>query len=165
MVTYHPKGERMRSLCAVVALGMLVLAGQAQACANRILGAYLVNILNSDTTLASRSVIAVNDGGTMAVIDSNQGGIPDVSPPFTAALGSWECAASDTIAARVLDFSVPLDGSGAGLARVDYVLTIAHDGSVTGTAALRFFALTADPQVSVPPAATFSVQGVRLTVR
>lgn len=155
----------MRSLCAVIALGILVLAGQAQACAKRIRGAYLVNILNADTTLASRAVIAVNDGGTMAVIDSNQGGIPQVFPPFTAALGSWECAASDTIAARLLDFSTPPDGSGAGLAREDYVLTIAPDGSVTGTVALRFFALTADPQVSVPPAATFSVQGVRLNAR
>jgi hypothetical protein len=152
----------MRALVAVVSLGMLLIAGQVHACANRILGSYLVNILNSDTTLASREVISVNDGGTMAMVDSNQGGVPGGLQPFTASLGSWECTASDTIAARVLDFNIPQDGSGASLARVDYVLTIDKDGLVTGTAALRSFGLTDDPQVSVPPVATFSVSGVRI---
>ena len=144
-------------------LSLLLLAaqGQAQICGARVVGSYLINVKEQGSgDLASRGVLNLTASRTLTVIDSNQGGSPGNFPPFTAALGSWACDGQTAFVGRAIDFSIPHDGSSAGIARVDYAASVNNQGNISGTVELRFFGLTDNPQANVPAAATFDISGV-----
>jgi hypothetical protein len=97
---------------------------------------------------------------SLSLLAAETQGVPAVFPPFTAAIGSWACDGRNAFVGRTIDFSIPHDGSAAGIARVDYAASVTTNGNISGTVELRFFALPDDPQVNVPAAATFSITGV-----
>lgn len=154
----------MKKIAVLFVLSLLLLAAQAQAqfCGARVIGTYLINVWtqgSSDKQLVSRSVVSLTISGTMTVIDSNQGG--DGNSPFTAALGAWECDDFTSFEGRTLDFSI---GTQKEIARVDYEAEVDSDGDIDGTAKLRFFDLTDDPQDDDQAKSTleFDIEGVKV---
>jgi hypothetical protein len=151
----------MKKFIALVVVSLSLLAAETQACTARVVGSYLVDVLEQGSgDRVSRGVLSLTGSRTLTVIDSNQGGIPDVFAPFTAALGSWACDGQTAFVGRAIDFSIPHDGSSAGIARVDYAASVNNKGEISGTVELRFFALSDDPQANVPATSTFDISGV-----
>ena len=154
------------ALCSALTIGK----AQADDRCGPLSATYLLTVLNSDGSFASRQVFTLTEDGNVIVDDSGQGGVTGVFNPFTTAQGTWECGSrsSPTQAnATTLDFSLP--GSVAGgqtIGRDDYNITFhAVSKTISGTIELRFFPLSGNPLVSPLPApnSTFTFTGVRVT--
>jgi hypothetical protein len=120
------------------ALGALATPAAANN-GNGVSGAtFLLTITNAaDGTFASRSVITFYADGSVAVIDSGQGG---PSFTFSSQLGVWINGTASGAIVRTLDFSFP----SLGIARVDYNFNGLKQ-NVSGTITLTSFGLQDDP--------------------
>lgn len=169
-------GAARRAVCGPV-LGLVLLAtgaSDAQAWTARLwcegfVGTYLVDDLDDDGTVDSRSLIVLAADGTFLLVDSNQAGVEGSFNPFTDAAGSWSCrrhGLRSVAEAVVLDFTLPgSEGDDQSIARLDYFdMTVDRQGSIEGQATLRFFPLDADPLHPPPNTATpYRFQGQRIT--
>ena len=133
-------------------------------------GTYLVDNLDDDGSVDSRSLIVLAADGTFLFVDSNQAGVEGSFNPFTDAAGRWSCRLEDSgkvAEAVVLDFTLPgSEGDAQFVARLDYddVTVDSDTGAIAGQATLRFFPLDADPldaPANTAPPVTF--QGQRIT--
>jgi hypothetical protein len=138
MTTFRP----WRVLVLLVCLGAVALpARQATADILSLLhgASYLITIKDAAGVFASRGVLTLHSDGTMAAIDSGQGGPAFF---FSSQLGAWKRNGTGGGVGRTLDFDFPQ----AGVARLDYTFTFSADGRhVTGTITLTDFPLQADP--------------------
>jgi len=153
------KQIRVLAVLAVCVLGLgssALLYGQNDA----ITGAsYLTTITVAGTgAFSSRSTILFHADHSLTVVDSGQGG-PGIQ--FSSQQGAWRDTGHDNIAARTLDFSFP----GAGIARVDYLVTTISANGIAGTITLTFFGLTDNPlDGGGIPGGTFNFTGTKITV-
>ncbi len=169
-------GSARRAVCGGL-FGLALLAtgaSDAQAWTARpwcdsFVGTYLVDNLDDDGSVDSRSLIVLAADGTFLLVDSNQAGVDGSFNPFTDAAGSWSCrrhGLRSVAEAVVLDFTLPgSEGDEQSIARLDYFdLTVDRQGSIEGEATLRFFPLDTDPLHAPPNTATpYSFQGQRIT--
>jgi hypothetical protein len=117
----------------------IVLPAQPAAGDDDVRGAsYLITVNDSLGNFASRGVMTLHADHTMSVIDSAQGGPAFM---FSSQLGSWERDRKGGLVARTIDFDFP----SAGVARLDYHITFASGGLVTGTITLTSFPLQGNP--------------------
>lgn len=157
----------------VAALALLVVgSGDAEASlrgCKEFVGTYLVDNLNDDGSVDSRSLIVLAADGTFLFVDSNQAGVEGSFNPFTDAAGRWSCRAEESsrvAEAVVLDFTLPgSEGDEQSVARLDYYgVTVDRHGGIAGQATLRFFALDADPlNAPANTAPPFRFEGQRIT--
>ncbi|MEM8853853.1 MAG: hypothetical protein AAGD34_09145 [Pseudomonadota bacterium] len=116
-----------------------------------------------------RSLISFTNGGHVFFNDSAQGG-GEGYQPFTTARGAWSCEAADggaTFAFAVIDFTLATaDNPDEGLARVDVTGRYdAADGTISGSAIVSFYPLTADPIAktgALPGSATYNFSGEKI---
>lgn len=102
-------------------------------------GSYLTTIKDAGGNLSSRSVITLHADHTMLAVDSGQQG---PTYYFSNQVGMWKPAGNHQIAARVIDFQFPLNLGGPGMARADYVISLAPGRrQMTGTITVRTFSL------------------------
>ncbi|MEZ5904355.1 MAG: hypothetical protein R3C69_04345 [Geminicoccaceae bacterium] len=74
---------------------------------------YLVDNLDGDGSVDSRSLVVPAADGTFLFVDSNQAGLAGSFNPFTDAAGSWSCrriGLRSVAEAVVLDFTLPREG-------------------------------------------------------
>ena len=106
---------------------------------------YLITNKDSTGAFASRGVITIHADHTLSVIDSAQGG---PTYYFGDQLGTWGVTKAGFVG-RTINFTYP-PPSGAPVpqdpvARLDYTFKVGRDGSISGTIALYYFPLTANP--------------------
>ena len=123
------------------------LSAASRACAHLLAGTYLTQIVDSQGSLLSRSILTFQQGGTLLSLDSNQAGIATQFNPFTANSGEWTCAGRTSLAASTLSFTLPgSEGPEPGLARSDFQVRIdPRTRALEGTIELIFFPLSGDP--------------------
>jgi hypothetical protein len=111
------------ALGTVLCCGMAVGEARADDACAPLSATYLLTVLNSDGSFASRQVTLTGDRNVI-VDDSAQGGVTGAFNPFTTAQGTWECEARSTpiqADATTLDFSLPGSVSGGQtIGRTDY---------------------------------------------
>jgi hypothetical protein len=146
----------------LVFLAPQVTNAATRRCDHLVVGTYLTTVTDAKGSITSRSILTLSGDGTLASIESNQGGLEGVYNPFTDAQGSWQCTGTQTFTGTSLNFT--LAGSVSpdlGIARLDFKATVTKEThAVKGTMELRFFPMSANPlEDKVPPFATFSFEG------
>ncbi len=102
-------------------------------------GCYLTVIKDAEGNFASRSIITLHPDHTMLATDSGEQGPTNY---FGSQLGTWRPARNHQIVGRMIDFCYPLNPGGLGVARADYVISLAPGRrQVTGTITVRAFPL------------------------
>jgi hypothetical protein len=100
---------------------------------------YIITILYAQTgAFSSRGVITLNPDRTLFVLDSAEGG---PTYHFGDQQGIWGVTRSG-IVGRTINFSY---GAQTQIARLDYTFNFGPDGAISGTVALYYFPLTANP--------------------
>ena len=153
------------ALCSALAIG----EAHADDACGPFSGTYLITVLNSDGSFASRQLLTLTQDGNVVVDDSAQGGVTGVFNPFSTAQGTWQCESGFSpirADATALDFTFP--GSvpgGQNIGRTDYEITF-HivSKTISGTSDLRFFPLNGNPLMTPLPSpnASFTFTGVRV---
>lgn len=136
-------------------------------CASKLNGTYLNTVTTQQGGFfVLRSLATFTPPGAVFVVESAEGGIPNVVGPYSDAQGSWVCVAanSQTVKAKatVLDFTY---GGNQFIARIDYDITLnVAQKSYSGTLDVRIFPLQGNPlpPPNTPPLATYSIVGERL---
>lgn len=100
-------------------------------------GSYLTTIKDVGGNVASHSVITLHADHTMLAVDSAQQG-PEFY--FGTQLGAWKPAGGHRLSGRLINFRYPLNVSGPGIARADYVFNLSPDRRhVSGTITVLAF--------------------------
>jgi hypothetical protein len=134
-------------------------------CDHLVVGTYLTTVTDAKGSITSRSILTLSGDGTLAIIESNQGGLEGVYNPFTDAQGSWQCTGTQTFTGTSLNFTLAGPASpDIGIARLDFKATVDKEAHVVkGTMQLRFFSISANPlKDKVSPFATFSFEGQQI---
>lgn len=102
-------------------------------------GAYLTIIKDAGGYFASRSVITLHADHTMMAVDSAEQG---PTYYFSGQLGGWKPVGSHRLLGRMINFQYPMNSSGPGIARADYVINLSSDRRhVSGTITVVAFPL------------------------
>jgi hypothetical protein len=161
----RPSRGRLSMLIVGLMLGFLdsqMTSAASRRCDHLVVGTYLTTVTDAKGSITSRSILTLSGDGTLATIESNQGGLEGVYNPFTDAQGSWQCTGTQTFTGTSLNFTLagPVSPD-IGIARVDLKATVDKEThAVKGTMELRFFSIGANPlKDKVPPFASFSFVG------
>lgn len=141
------------------------------ACAPLLHGTYL----NTVTTpqggfFVLRSLATFTPAGAVSVVESAEGGLPNVVGPYSDAQGMWACIAVNGRTAHakatVFDFTY---GGTQFIARIDYDITVnAATKTFDGTIEVRVYPLEGPPDpLNAPntlPLATYNISGARVRV-
>ena len=161
--------QRRRPSLSILIVGLMLsfLAPQetnaaTRRCDHLVVGTYLTTVSDAKGSITSRSILTLSGDGTLATIESNQGGLEGVYNPFTDAQGSWQCTGTQTFTGTSLNFTLAGPANtDIGIARLDFRATVDKEThAVKGTMELRFFSIAANPlKDKVPLFAAFSFEG------
>ena len=161
----RPSLRRLSILIVALMLGFLdsqMTSAASRRCDHLVVGTYLTTVTDAKGSITSRSILTLSGDGTLATIESNQGGLEGVYNPFTDAQGSWQCTGTQTFTGTSLNFTLagPVNPD-IGIARLDFKATVDKEThAVKGTMELRFFSIEANPlKDKEPPFASFSFVG------